>query len=251
MKNSLKMFDQILKIPHVLVNRQKFLSQTFDEFGLKPTDFIINNGQKILRPEIRDKILGTVIKETAQDSSKIAFINGIPGGLTMIATLPADLLQYYIFVVILAQKIGYLFGLANLLDLNNNLTVDGKRRLILYVGSMSGLAVAGSAVRVLSVNKAEIIMGKITNESLTRAINGPLVRQILKHVGIDVSKKSVTDASSKIVPIIGGFVSGGLNYFSLKKIANKFVKELQILDHYDEKRYLSDLKSIEDLTKIE
>lgn len=251
MNKSLKIFDQLIKLPHVLVNREKFLKKVFTDFDIQASDFEFVDHQKILKTRVRDKIIAQIIKDTAKDSSKIAFVNGIPGGLTMIATLPADLLQYYVFVLILAQKISYLFGMGNLLDANKQLTSAGKQRLILYLGSMSGLSVAGSAIRVLSVTKAQVLMGKISNESITRAINGPLVRQVLKHFGINFSKKSVSDASSKIIPVLGGFVSGGLNYFSLKKIAQKFVQELAILDNYTETKYLEDLQAVENLTKIE
>ena len=49
-------------------------------------------------------------------AAAVSFLAGIPGGLTLPATIPADLGQYYWHVVQLAQKLAYLYGWPDLLE---------------------------------------------------------------------------------------------------------------------------------------
>ena len=72
-----------------------------------------------------------ILKRTSQ-SSLASFAAGIPRGLAMAATIPADVLQFFGVALRLAQELSYLYGAQ---DLWQNGQVDDERaesQLIMY-----------------------------------------------------------------------------------------------------------------------
>ena len=59
-----------------------------------------------------------ILARTSQ-SSIASFVTGVPGGLAMAATIPADILQFFGMALKLAQELSYLYGA-------QDLWVDGK-----------------------------------------------------------------------------------------------------------------------------
>ena len=57
-----------------------------------------------------DKIADEVIKFERNCVSGISAALGAPGGVAMVATIPADLAQYYGYMLRAAQKLMYLYG---------------------------------------------------------------------------------------------------------------------------------------------
>ena len=90
------------------------------------------------------------INQAVMQSSAISFATGIPGGLAMAATIPADIAQFYGYSLKLAQEISYIYGYHDLWNNQDELTEEAKNTLILYLGIMLGVTSAGSVVRILS-----------------------------------------------------------------------------------------------------
>lgn len=44
----------------------------------------------------------------------------------------------------------------------------------------------------------------------------PIIKKVLAGIGVKITKSSFGDAVSKVVPVVGGFISGGLTFVSLK-----------------------------------
>lgn len=82
-----------IQIPGVKVDRNKFLAEIFSS-KVDWLESIINNGPVeagINREEINNIANKLIMKRTSQ-SSIASFAAGIPGGLAMAATIPADIL---------------------------------------------------------------------------------------------------------------------------------------------------------------
>lgn len=167
-----------IKIPGVKVNRNEFLAKRFASSELNIQE-IINIGP-IAAGASRDdisRLTNELIIERASASSIASFAAGIPGGLAMAATIPADILQFFGMALRLAQEISYLYGA-------DNVWVDGqvddekvKSQLIMYCGVMFGVSGAVSGVRVLSTQIAKTTLKKLPQKALK------------KHFGIRYSKK--------------------------------------------------------------
>ena len=57
----------------------------------------------------------------------------------------------------------------------------------------------------------------------------PVVRKSLKVIGISVTKQGFTKTMSKILPLIGGVISGGMTFVSLQTQANRLKQHLRQL----------------------
>lgn len=62
---------------------------------------------------------------------------------------------------------------------------------------------------------------------MTKTFIYPIVKQTAKWLGIQVTKTSFSRSVAKIVPIIGGIVSGGLTYVTFKPQAKKLMRALR------------------------
>lgn len=67
-----------------------------------------------------DNIANATIHKRSLKSAGVGFAAGVPGGIAMAGTIPADLTQFFGHSMILAQELAYLYGHENLwLDEHN------------------------------------------------------------------------------------------------------------------------------------
>ena len=149
----------------------------------------------------------------------------------------------------LAQEISYIYGYEDIWNQQGELTEEAKGTLILYLGIMLGVTTAGSAVRVLSGKLSVQALKKIPQKALTKTIYYPVLKKVLAVFGTKLTKTTFAKGVSKAVPIVGGVVSGGLNYFSMKPMATKLKNELRKGINYSEENLKHDLKilNVEDI----
>lgn len=211
-----------IQIPGVKVDRNKFLAEIFSS-KVDLLENIINNGPigvGIIREEINNIANRLIVKRTSQ-SSIASFAAGIPGGLAMAATIPADILQFFGMSLRLAQELSYLYGAD---DLWENGKIDDekvKNQLILYCGVMFGVSGAVSGVRVLSTQVAKTALKKIPQKALTKTFWYPMIKKICSFVGYTLTKKTLASGVSKAIPVIGGVISGTINFASMMPMARK------------------------------
>lgn len=226
-----------IQIPGVKVNRRQFLAEQFSAKNSN-IDEIISKGPVeagVKREEILLLAKKLILTRTSQ-SSIASFVTGVPGGLAMAATIPADILQFFGMSLRLAQELSYLYGAG---DLWSNGSVDDekvKNQLILYCGVMFGVSGAVSGVRVLSIQLSKTALKKIPQKALTKTFWYPILKKIAKSVGVNITKKTVAGGVSKAVPVIGGVISGGINFASMMPMANRLNETLDkaTFDYSDE-----------------
>ena len=56
-----------------------------------------------------DRIADKIIRKSKWSTTGVSFLTGMPGGFAMAATLPADILQFYLQAFILLQKLMFLY----------------------------------------------------------------------------------------------------------------------------------------------
>ncbi len=256
LSNNISLEDIIttsIKIPGVKVNRDKFLAEQFAGVGTNVQEVIdfgpIEAG--VSRDEVAILANKLIIKRTSQ-SSAASFVAGIPGGLAMAATIPADVMQFFGMALRLAQELSYLYG-------GGDLWVDGqiddekvKSQLIMYCGVMFGVSGAVSGVRVLSTQIAKTTLKKLPQKALTKTFWYPMIKQIGKALSIKVTKATVAQGVSKAIPVIGGVISGGLNFASMMPMAKRLSTALdKAAFDYNEDEYEADLDIIDKMASGE
>ena len=175
---------------------------------------------------------------------------GLPGGIAMGATIPADTVQFFGMSLRLAQELSYLYGAQDLWK-DGEVDDDAIRgQLILYCGVMFGVSGAAAGVRVLSSQIAKTTLKKLPQQALTKTLWFPVVKQVGKLVGVKVTKNTVAKGVSKAIPIVGGVVSGGLNFASMLPMAKRLAAALDKANFdYTEAEALSDYREVQGLAE--
>lgn len=238
-----------IQIPGVKVDRRKFLSEVFSSEDVIIQD-VLDLGPieaKVSQEELSALASKLILKRTSQ-SSLASFAAGIPGGLAMAATIPADVLQFFGMAFRLAQELSYLYGAD---DLWHDGQVDDekvKNQLLLYCGVMFGVSGAVSGVRVLSTQIAKTTLKRLPQKALTKTFWYPIIKQIGKGIGIKVTKSAVAKSVSKAIPVLGGVASGGLNFASMMPMAKRLQSALDSASFgYSEADLEKDIYEIENI----
>ena len=238
-----------IQIPGVKVVRDKFLAETFatEDTNLQLVLEVGPIAAGISQDRLALLANKIILKRTSQ-SSAASFVAGIPGGLAMAATIPADVLQFFGMALRLAQELSYLYGAQ---DLWQNGQVDDEKvqnQLLLYCGVMFGVSGAVSGVRVLSTQIAKTTLKKLPQKALTKTFWYPMVKQIGKAVGVKVTKSTVAKGVSKAVPVLGGVISGGITFASMMPMSRRLVEALDgAAFNYTQEEFEQDIIDIENI----
>ncbi|MEY8462244.1 hypothetical protein [Streptococcus merionis] len=219
------------QLPFVKVDRQTFLRKQFKNDPHLKT--ILEKGpQKVYKPEALERKAKKIISEMTLQTSAASFVAGLPGGPAALAAGTADVVQFYGFALNLAQQIAYLYGEKELFNNGGkDLDEEVKIRIIAYLGGMFGIAGATPLIAKIAKDTGQAMGKRALAKPLTKTVWYPIIKQIGKSLGQRVTKQTVQKAANKIVPIIGGVLSGGLTYLTFKPLGENlstvFVKNLR------------------------
>lgn len=222
-----EIFMKVCKIPYCKVNREEFLiKQLKGKVTSEQLEDALENGtvNAKIPIELLNSIADGAIKLERTRAAAISTVAGMPGKLAMIATIPADLLQFYAHVVRVAQKLAYIYGYKEI-DLDDST----QNVLIIFLGAMSGVNAATAALAKFATENATKIGARVAAKPLSKYALFKIVKTVLATAGIKVTKAGAGQAVSKAVPIIGGVVSGGLTLAIFTPMAKKLKKELAAL----------------------
>lgn len=224
-----QILETVLQLPGVKVNRQSFLAQIFEKFPPAQYTQILDVGPVAAgcsREELH-KIAAALVTKRTMQSTAVSFAAGLPGGLTMAATIPADTLQFFGVALRLAQELGYLYGAE---DLYRDGKLDDERvqgQLILYFGTMFGVSGSAAAVKVLSSAVAQQVAKKLPQKALTKTIYYPIIKKVAALLGVKVTKDTFAKGISKAIPLVGGVVSGGLTLVTMRPMGKRLFTTLE------------------------
>ena len=243
-----------IQVPGVKVNRELFLREQFQKESKELIESIVENGPvnaQVSQDTLR-KMAKKIINERTIVSTGASFVAGLPGGLAMAATIPADMIQFYGVALRMAQELAYLYGEG---DLWNGEFLDNDKvtnQLILYCGVMLGASGASQAVRVMSSALAKQILKKLPQKALTKTFYYPIVKGICKFFGVSMTKNLFAKGISKAVPILGGVVSGGITFATLRPMGQRLADTLDEAHFsYTEEEFHEDWEDIVEISEEE
>ena len=221
-----------VKTPGISVSRDAFLRKEL--FKYYP-DAIVEEAVRStpanagIDPDRIDKIADDVIRFERNCVSGISVALGAPGGVAMAATIPADIIQYYGYMLRAAQKLLYLYGFPSIENDENGLVLDSgtTNEIILCLGVMNGVAGANNAVKAMAHALANGVEKQLMNRALTKGTIFPIVKAVMKWFGINLTKSIYTGAIKKVIPVVGGVVGGGITYVSFKPCCLRLKKVLE------------------------
>lgn len=185
------------------------------------------NPVEVISKDRIDALVNACINNHTAKVTAISAAAGIPGGLAMAATIPGDMAQYYWHTFVLAQKLAYLYGIPDLRDEEGNLSETSQDMLTLFVGVMMGAAAANNVIKNLSKAFAEQVVKRLPRQALTKTVYYPIIKQVAKWIGINLTKSSFAKGLGKAIPILGGAISGALTFASFRPSAKRLQKKLR------------------------
>lgn len=169
---------------------------------------------------------GAITFETTKVTA-ISTAAGIPGGLAMLGTVPIDVAQNLAHMMRVSQKLAYIYGWPNLFsDEGDEMDDATKSVMILFLGIMFGANAANSAVTKVSGMIAAQASRKLPQQALTKGVIFPIVKKVATQIGADMTKQVFANGVSKVIPVVGALVSGGVTLATFLPMSLKLQKHL-------------------------
>jgi hypothetical protein len=221
-----------LRIPGIKIDRAEFLQkQLIKHYPQNVIDIAIAESP------LKAKIPLSKINELAEETIKfertcvsgISAALGIPGGVAMVATIPTDIAQYYGYLLRATQKLLYLYGFPQIDTEENAHPFDDAtmNSLIICLGVMYGVSGANNALKAMSKALGRGVEKQLLKKALTKGTLYPIVKNVAKWFGVNMTKQVFAGFFKKAIPVVGGLVGGGLTYLSFKPCCDKLKESLQ------------------------
>lgn len=221
-----------LKVPGIRIDRAAFLQK---ELQNKCTQDVIDEAithnplHAKIPLEVIDKIADEVIKYERACVSGISTALGMPGGVAMVATIPADIAQYYGYMLRATQKLMYLYGFPAIDVEEKGQTFDTETMnvLIICMGVMYGAAGANNALKAMAKALAAGVEKQLLRKALTKGTIYPIVKSVAKWFSVKMTKEVFAGFFKKAIPVVGGVIGGGITFLSFKPCCDKLKASLQ------------------------
>lgn len=238
-----------LRIPGVRINRKDFLQkELYKNYSQAVIDNAIEKNPAYANiPAVEiDKIADEVIKFERNCVSGISAALGAPGGVAMVAAIPADIVQYYGCLLRTTQKLLYLYGFPEIDTAEKGQKFDSETMniLILCFGVMYGAAGANNALKAVAKAFATGVEKKLLKAALTKGTIYPIVKNVASWFGKKMTKEIFAGFFKKAIPVVGGVIGGGITYLSFKPCCDKLKVSLQDTLLSNPKHYKSDEKYV-------
>lgn len=220
-QRALEFLAKVVRVPGVRVNREEFLRQELRKLRMGDDAIVraIDSNPLLAGVALTeiDRLAEEAISYETNKSAAISFVAGIPGGFAMLGTIPADLMQYYAHALRIMQKLAYLYGWGELLPEGRATDDDTLGVLAVFFGVMLGVGGASQSLTAFArVAAKTAYQNHATKRALMSITWYPVVKHSLRLIGINITKSTAAKGFSKIVPVIGGFVSSGLTFMALQ-----------------------------------
>lgn len=202
-----------------------------------------------------DVIADNVIQFERNCVTGISAALGAPGGAAMAATIPADIIQYYGYMLRTAQKLMYLYGFPEIEIDEKTQIFDSEtlNMLTVCLGVMYGVAGANNAIKAIAKALASGVEKKLINKALTKGTIYPIVTSVAKWFGKKMTKEVFAGFFKKAIPVVGGVIGGGITYVTFKPCCDNLKATLRDTklsnpEHEDSEKedIIIDIESTED-----
>ena len=227
---------EVAKLPMVRIDREQFLRKELrNHYNKEVVDLAVsyNPAYAGIKNTDIDRIAKNCILAETRRVTIISAAAGVPGGIAMIGTVSADILQYFGHIIRILQELIYLYGWQDLNLNESELDEETKNMLTLFIGIMFGVSVATKTINRIAEAAANQMAKQLPRKALTKGTIYPIVKKTSQILGGKMTKEIFANGVSKAVPVVGAIVSGGLTLFSFKPMAERLKDHLSSLEIAD------------------
>lgn len=229
-----QVLDAAAKLPGVRINRAAYLRTALKrhcteeqiERAIAESPAAAGIPLKII-----NEVANTSIGYETSKVTGLSTLAGIPGGLAMLGTVPADLAQYMGHMLRISQKLAYIYGWPDLFaEDGDELDEATESMLILFVGVMFGVQIAQGGVAKVAAMIAANVAKKLPQQALTKGVLFPVVKKVAGYLGVSMTKKLFASGIAKAIPVVGAVLSGGLTLGTFLPMSKRLQKHLASLE---------------------
>lgn len=238
---------QAMKAPGAKINRDKFLRKELSHRYPKTiVERAIENNPAyagIEQHEI-DKLAKHAINYECNKATAISFGTGLPGGVVGVVAMPADIIQYFVFMLRVIQELAYLYGfdefeLNDTSDLEDSFENEALNEIVVFMGVMFGVEGANVLIKALAQQTGKAVAKKLARKALMKSAIYPVVKKIAPWLGIQMNKQIFSNGVGRAIPVVGGVFAGSLTYATFKPCSNRLKAKLRELPISDPQFYKS------------
>ncbi len=170
---------------------------------------VINAPQEIALVPARelDKLANRFVDSNRLMATGSGAVMGLPGGLVMLATIPADIsaLAYFSFRTIsgVAQSYGH-----------ETRSEEGRAIALLLFAGATGL-------ETVTVAGSQVFLSSLTKNVLTKPYRDLIIKQVIpqvaKSLGLSLSERGI----GRFIPLLGSVVGGTANYLFITNVGTR------------------------------
>lgn len=222
-----------MKIPGAKVHRDTFLQEQLSKHC---SEEVVNKAIES-RPALAgvhqdtiDRIARGVINRHTGMVTGGAFAAGLPPGWWVLPAIPADVAQFYWHVLVVVQKLAYLYGWPNLFeDKSDGLDDESAHLVALFIGVMLGVGGANEAIGVVVKGLEKELIRQIKRVRLTDYGIYQVAKQIGRWLGIKVTRENLIKGTVKVVPLLGAIVNAAITFATFKPMSVRLRRHLSKL----------------------
>lgn len=205
------------------INRDDFLRGTFvgkyQQTNNLPAPEKIGVSQEELYRKARE-----IIKNHSLATTLSSAALSVPGGFTMAATIPADLYQYCRQLLVVAQKLSYLYGMPDLEKCNDTVHFNLLcGMLMIMLGHKANMASKPIIRMAMQAVGKKVLASRANQDMASRAI-----LFVLKNIGAkQFSRKGITQTVGKLIPIVSAAISGTITFATFYPACNRLHRCLE------------------------
>lgn len=237
-------FEMVLhaatKLPGIRIKRDDFLRKELSKYydaDVVEKAVRLNPAQAGISVKNLERIAKSCINFETAKVTALSAAAGIPGGLAMFGTVPADVAQFFGHIIRILQKLVYLYGWQELFISEDGLDDETTNQLTLFIGVMFGVNAANAVITKIAQSAAIKVEKTLLRKALTKGAIYPIVRKIARAVGVRMTTEVFAKSVGKAIPIIGAAASGVLTFATFKPMVKKLQKYLVTLPMADVKFY--------------
>lgn len=222
---------QATRMPGVSVDRSLYLAKAL---GKRRDRIVVRDAITTTpaRAGIDERELARMARRSiAKESHRTTLIStaaGIPGGVALAATVPADLVQFWMHLLRTLQKLSYLYGWRDLVYLDGREPDEAKRAaIVLFLAMMAGIEEADDALRQLAIMRVAGATEKDLREALLREPYLTTVASASASLGQRTATRVTGQVAGKAVPIVGAVISGRISNASFNEMAKRLHDQLK------------------------
>ena len=224
----------VLRLRGVRIEREQFLRSELHKRGIarEVIDEAIATSPAAAGIDVvlLDDMVNAAIAFETRKSSALSFAAGLPGGFGLLATVPGDVTQFYVHAFRVMQKTAYVYGWQSFLEDSKEVDDETLGKLSMFLGVMLGVGGASSSLTVFAASVARpAIQKQVAGKALTKTTWYPVMKSTLRVIGVKLTKDSFAKTVTKVVPVAGGVISGGMTFVTLRGQSKRLMEHLREL----------------------